>query len=247
MIEDKSDLYVKVDRLIPKINSEDIEIDEKSKSINLTETGNESLDKILIEEGFITSESSIYDIENVTLVHHINQALKANMLFHKDTDYLVKDNQVIIIDEFTGRMMEGRRFSDGLHQALEAKERIEIQAENQTLASITYQNYFKLYQKISGCTGTAATEAEEFFEIYNLLVVVIPTNKEMIRKDYNDQIFRTEQEKNNAIIEKINECYEKKQPLLVFTSSVSKSEIYSKLLSKKNIKHIVLNLSLIHI
>ena len=167
--------------------------------------------------------------------------MRANHLFKKDKDYLIKENSIKIIDELTGRILEGRRFGDGLHQAIEAKEKIDIQAENQTLASITYQNYFKLYEKISGCTGTAATESEEFFEIYNLNVIVIPTNKEMIRKDYNDQIFRTEKEKNIAIIEKIKECYENNQPLLIFTSSVSKSEVYSKLLDGEKIKHIVLN------
>ena len=162
-------------------------------------------------------------------------------MFEKGKDYIVQNNTLKIIDELTGRILEGRRFGDGLHQALEAKEKIEIQSENQTLASITYQNYFKLYSKISGCTGTAITEAEEFFEIYNLNVLVIPTNKKMIRKDYNDQIFRTETEKNKAIVNKIKECNQKGQPLLVFTSSINKSEIYSKLLTKENIKHLVLN------
>ena len=195
MIEDKSDLYVKIDRLIPKIEDKDIDIDEKSKSINLTESGNESLDKILIREGFINEKASIYDIENVSLVHHINQALKAHKLFHKDTDYLVKDNQVIIIDEFTGRMMEGRRFSDGLHQALEAKEKVTIQPENQTLASITFQNYFRLYNKLSGMTGTALTEAEEFMDIYGLGVISIPTNMPVTRVDSDDEIYRTSEEK----------------------------------------------------
>ncbi|MDC3040202.1 SEC-C metal-binding domain-containing protein, partial [Candidatus Pelagibacter sp.] len=179
--------------------------------------------------------------ENLALVHHVNQGLRANHLFEKGKDYIVRDNSIKIIDELTGRILEGRRFGDGLHQALEAKEKIEIQAENQTLASITYQNYFKLYNKISGCTGTAATEAEEFYEIYNLPVVIVPTNNPMIRKDHNDQIFRTENEKNFAIIKKIKECHETGQPLLVFTSSVNKSEIYSKLLDKESIKHVVLN------
>ena len=241
MIEDKSDLYVKVDRLIPKIDNDDIEIDEKSKSINLTEAGNEYLDKILIEEGFITSESSIYDIENVTLVHHINQALKANMLFHKDTDYLVKDNQVIIIDEFTGRMMEGRRFSDGLHQALEAKEGVTIQPENQTLASITFQNYFRLYNKLSGMTGTALTEAEEFMDIYGLGVISVPTNMPITRIDSDDEIYRTSEEKYDAIINNIVECNKRNQPVLVGTVSIEKSEILSKLLKSKKINHNVLN------
>ncbi len=197
--------------------------------------------KILFSNAGILKNNNFYDPENLDLVHFVNQALRANHLFKKDKDYLIKENSIKIIDELTGRILEGRRFGDGLHQAIEAKEKIDIQAENQTLASITYQNYFKLYEKISGCTGTAATESEEFFEIYNLNVIVIPTNKEMIRKDYNDQIFRTEKEKNIAIIEKIKECYENNQPLLIFTSSVSKSEVYSKLLDGEKIKHIVLN------
>ncbi|MFL2816005.1 MAG: preprotein translocase subunit SecA [Alphaproteobacteria bacterium] len=241
MIEDKSDLYVKVDRLIPKIEDKDIDIDEKSKSINLTESGNESLDKILIQKGFINEESSVYDIENVTLVHHINQALKAHKLFHKDTDYLVKDNQVIIIDEFTGRMMEGRRFSDGLHQALEAKEKVTIQPENQTLASITFQNYFRLYNKLSGMTGTALTEAEEFMDIYGLGVISVPTNMPVTRVDSDDEIYRTSEEKYEAIINNVVECNSRNQPVLVGTVSIEKSEILSKLLKSKKINHNVLN------
>ncbi|MFL2820406.1 MAG: preprotein translocase subunit SecA [Alphaproteobacteria bacterium] len=241
MIEDKSDLYVKVDRLIPKIEDKDIDIDEKSKSINLTESGNETLDKILIQEGFINKESSVYDIENVTLVHHINQALKAHKLFHKDTDYLVKDNQVIIIDEFTGRMMEGRRFSDGLHQALEAKEKVTIQPENQTLASITFQNYFRLYNKLSGMTGTALTEAEEFMDIYGLGVISVPTNMPVTRVDSDDEIYRTSEEKYEAIINNVVECNSRNQPVLVGTVSIEKSEILSKLLKSKKINHNVLN------
>ena len=200
MIEDKSDLYIKINEIIPKINNSDIDVDEKSKSINLTETGNDSLDKILVNEGLINKESSIYDIENVALVHHINQALKAHKLFKKDTDYLVNDNQVIIIDEFTGRMMEGRRFSDGLHQALEAKENVTIQPENQTLASITFQNYFRLYNKLSGMTGTALTEAEEFADIYGLQVISVPTNMQIKRIDSDDEIYRTANEKYNACL-----------------------------------------------
>jgi len=241
MIEDKSDLYIKINQLVPEIEDDDIDIDEKSKSINLTEEGNEKLDKLLIKKGFIDSNSSIYDIENVNLVHHINQALKAHKLFHKDTDYLVKDNQVIIIDEFTGRMMEGRRFSDGLHQALEAKENTVIQPENQTLASITFQNYFRLYNKLSGMTGTALTEAEEFMDIYGLEVISVPTNVPIIRLDSDDEIYRTEEEKYKAIIKNIEICYGKKQPVLVGTISIEKSEILSKLLKSKNIKHNVLN------
>ncbi len=238
--EDKTNQYLAIDKIVKLLEKKDYEIDEKDRNILLTNEGINHVENLFTKAG-VLKNNNFYDPENLDLVHFVNQALRANHLFKKDRDYLIKDNGIKIVDELTGRILEGRRFGDGLHQALEAKERIEIQAENQTLASITYQNYFKLYKKISGCTGTAATEAEEFFEIYNLLVVVIPTNKKMIRKDYNDQIFRTEQEKNNAIIEKISECYKKKQPLLVFTSSVSKSEIYSQLLDKMKIKHTILN------
>ena len=175
------------------------------------------------------------------MVHHINQALKANLLFSKDKDYIVRDNKVHLIDEFTGRVLEGRRFSDGLHQAIEAKENVDIQSENQTIASITYQNYFRLYNKLAGMTGTAATESEEFLDIYKLPVVSIPTNKKMIRNDLNDQIFRTEKEKNKAIINKVIECNKRGQPVLIGTTSINKSEIYSKLLSDNKIKHSVLN------
>ena len=238
--EDKTNQYLAIDKIVKLLEKKDYEIDEKDRNILLTNEGINHVENLFTKAG-VLKNNNFYDPENLDLVHFVNQALRANHLFKKDKDYVIKDNGIKIVDELTGRILEGRRFGDGLHQALEAKERIEIQAENQTLASITYQNYFKLYKKISGCTGTAATEAEEFFEIYNLLVVVIPTNKKMIRKDYNDQIFRTEQEKNNAIIEKISECYKKKQPLLVFTSSVSKSEIYSQLLDKMKIKHTILN------
>jgi len=238
--EDKTNQYVAVDKVIKLLNKNDFEIDEKDRNILLTNEGINHIESLFSNAG-VLKNNNFYDPENLDLVHFVNQSLKANHLFKKDKDYLVKDNSIKIVDELTGRILEGRRFGDGLHQAIEAKEKIEIQAENQTLASITYQNYFKLYKKISGCTGTAATESEEFFEIYNLNVVVIPTNKEMIRKDFNDQIFRTEVEKNNAIIKKIKDCHENNQPLLVFTSSVSKSEIYSKLLTQEKIKHIVLN------
>ena len=238
--EDKSSQYLAVDKLVKKLNKNNYEIDEKDKNILLTNNGINNVEKIFSDAG-ILKNNNFYDPENLALVHHVNQALRANHLFEKGKDYIIKDNSLKIIDELTGRILEGRRFGDGLHQALEAKEKIEIQAENQTLASITYQNYFKLYKKISGCTGTAATEAEEFYEIYNLPVVVIPTNNPMIRKDYNDQIFRTEEEKNQAIIKKIKECNETGQPLLIFTSSINKSEVYSKLLDKENIKHAVLN------
>ena len=238
--EDKTNQYLAIDKLIRNLNKKDYEIDEKDKDILLTNEGINNVEKIFSNAG-ILKNNNFYDPENLSLVHHVNQALRANHLFEKGKDYIIQDKSLKIIDELTGRILEGRRFGDGLHQALEAKEKIDVQAENQTLASITYQNYFKLYNKISGCTGTAATEAEEFFEIYNLQVVVIPTNNEMIRKDFNDQIFRTDLEKNNAIINKIIECNKTGQPLLVFTSSVNKSEIYSKLLKKENIKHVVLN------
>ena len=238
--EDKTNQYLAIDKLIKQLNKDDYEIDEKDRNILLTNNGINNVEKIFSNAG-ILKNNNFYDPENLALVHHVNQGLRANYLFEKGKDYIVKDNSLKIIDELTGRILEGRRFGDGLHQALEAKEKIEIQAENQTLASITYQNYFKLYKKISGCTGTAATEAEEFFEIYNLPVVVVPTNNPMIRKDYNDQIFRTEKEKNNAIIKKIKECNKTGQPLLIFTSSINKSEIYSKLLDIENINHVVLN------
>ncbi len=238
--EDKTNQYLAIDKLVKKLDKKDYDIDEKDRNIFLTNDGINNVEKIFSNAG-ILKNNNFYDPENLSLVHHVNQALRANHLFEKGKDYIVKDSNLKIIDELTGRILEGRRFGDGLHQALEAKEKIEIQAENQTLASITYQNYFKLYNRISGCTGTAATEAEEFFEIYNLPVVVIPTNNPMIRKDYNDQIFRTEEEKNQAIIKKIKECNKNGQPLLIFTSSVNKSEIYSKLLNKEKIEHVVLN------
>ena len=238
--EDKTSQYLSIDRIVKLLNKKDYEIDEKDRNILLTNEGINNVENLFSKAG-ILKNNNFYDPENLNLVHLVNQSLRANHLFEKGKDYIVKDNSLKIIDELTGRILEGRRFGDGLHQALEAKEKIEVQAENQTLASITYQNYFKLYKKISGCTGTAATEAEEFFEIYNLHVVIIPTNKEMVRKDYNDQIFRTEEEKNFAIIKKIKECNNIGQPLLIFTSSINKSEIYSKLLNKEKIKHTVLN------
>ena len=238
--EDKTNKYLAINKLIKNLNKTDYEIDEKDKNILLTNDGITNVERIFSNAG-ILKNNNFYDPENLDLVHHVNQALRANHLFEKDKDYIVQDNNLKIIDELTGRILEGRRFGDGLHQALEAKENLDIQSENQTLASITYQNYFKLYKKISGCTGTAITESEEFFEIYKLPVVVIPTNKKMIRKDYNDKIFRTEKEKNDSIIEKIIKCNKKGQPLLVFTSSVNKSEIYSAILKNKNIKHVVLN------
>ena len=238
--EDRTTQYLAIDKLIRFLKEKDYEVDEKDKNVLLTNDGINNIEKIFSNAG-ILKNNNFYDPENLSLVHHVNQALRANHLFQKGKDYIIQDDELKIIDELTGRILEGRRFGDGLHQALEAKERIPIKVENQTLASITYQNYFKLYDKISGCTGTAVTESQEFYEIYNLPVVVIPTNKKMIRNDFNDQIFRTETEKNDAIIRKIKECHQKGQPLLVFTSSINKSEIYSNLLNKESIKHEVLN------
>ena len=238
--ENKTDQYITVNRLIRKLNNDDIDIDEKNRNILLTNKGIDKIEKIFSEQG-ILKNNNFYDPENLSLVHLVNQSLRANHIFNNGKDYIVKDNQIIIIDEQSGRQMPGRRFGDGLHQSLEAKENLPIQTENQTLASITYQNYFKLYNKLCGCTGTAATEAQEFFEIYNLNVVSIPTNNQMIRKDWNDQIYRTEKEKDDAIIKLINEKYILGQPILIFTSSINKSEHYSELLNKKKISHIVLN------
>ncbi len=238
--EDKTEKYLSLNKLVQKLSKTDYEIDEKEKNILLTNVGVDNLEKIFSKVG-ILKNNNFYDPENLELVHHVNQALRANHLFEKGKDYIVKNDELKIIDELTGRILEGRRYGDGLHQALEAKEKIDIQAENQTLASITYQNYFKLYKKISGCTGTASTESEEFYEIYNLPVVTVPTNKKMIRKDWNDQIFRTEDEKNKAIISKVFECNKKNQPVLIFTSSINKSEKYSKLLNNEKINHTVLN------
>ncbi len=238
--EDKTMQYIAVDKLIKNLKKKDFDLDEKEKNILLTNEGIDNVEKIFSDAG-ILKNNNFYDPENLHLVHHVNQALRANYLFENGRDYIVKDNEIIIIDEQTGRQLPGRRFGDGLHQSLEAKEKIEVKAENQTLASITYQNFFKLYDKLAGCTGTAQTESAEFFEIYNLPVLQIPTNKDMIRNDLNDQIFRTNLEKDNAIIQKIKDCNNIGQPLLVFTSSINKSEHYSHLLKKENIKHIVLN------
>ena len=238
--EDKSNFYILANKFINKLQKTDYEIDEKNKNAILTDVGIDKIEKLAIHEG-ILKNNNFYDPENLNLVHHVNQALKANFLFNKDVDYIVRENRVQIIDEFTGRVLGGRRFSDGLHQSIEAKENVEIQEENQTLASITYQNYFRLYKKLSGMTGTALTEAEEFFDIYKLNVVAIPTNRPMIRKDYNDQIFRTEKEKYLAITNKIIECHSTGQPVLVGTTSIEKSEKISKNLNEKKIKHSVLN------
>ena len=239
--EDNSDLYVKIDRIIPKLSTTDFEKDEKSKTIVLSETGVKTAEDILLKSGLLEAGTGLYDIDNVAIVHHVNQALRAHHMFTADVDYIVKDGEVMIIDEFTGRMMEGRRYSEGLHQALEAKERVEIQNENQTLASITFQNYFRLYPKLSGMTGTAMTEANEFRDIYKLEVVDIPTNIPVKRLDSNDEIYRTAKEKYDAVVKLIKECYERKQPVLVGTVSIERSEYISNLLKKEKIPHNVLN------
>lgn len=238
--EDSSELYQKTDKLISKLIDSDFEIDEKQKNVLLTEDGVENIEKIATEAGLLNGKT-LYDIQNVSIVHHINCALKANKIFKKDVDYIVKDNEVVIIDEFTGRMMDGRRFSDGIHQAIEAKEGVEIQNENQTLASVTYQNFFRLYEKLSGMTGTGMTEAEEFDEIYKLQVVDIPTNLPVKRKDFEDEIYLTSQEKYDAVVKDIAEHHKKRQPILVGTASIESSELVSKILKKAGIKHKVLN------
>ena len=238
--EDNSELYTKVDRLIPSLTAEDFEKDEKQRTVTLTEAGVEHIEQLLMQAGLLV-EGTLYDIHNVSLVHHVNQALRAHKIFTRDVDYIVKDDKVIIIDEFTGRMMEGRRYSEGLHQALEAKEHVEIQNENQTLASITFQNYFRLYPKLAGMTGTAMTEAGEFSDIYKLEVIEIPTNKPVQRKDSDDEVYRTEREKFSAIKVKIEECFQRQQPVLVGTVSIEKSEALSAFLKEAGVPHKVLN------
>ena len=239
-LEDKTTLYVTSNEFIKHLQINDYELDEKNKNAILTDLGIDKIEKLAIQQKLLKN-NNFYDPANLDLVHHVNQALKANLLFRKDTDYIVREKKVQIIDEFTGRILEGRRFSDGLHQAIEAKENVKVEEENQTLASITYQNYFRLYQKLAGMTGTAMTESEEFYDIYKLNVVSIPTNKKMLRKDFNDQIYRTENEKYNAITNKIIECNIKGQPVLVGTTSIDKSEKISNYLNNKKIKHNVLN------
>ncbi len=238
--EDNSALYVAVNTLIPQLGEDDFEKDEKARAVTLTEVGSERIEALLRDASMLQSPG-LYDFENVSIVHHVNQALRAHKLFARDTDYIVKDDKVIIIDEFTGRMMEGRRYSDGLHQALEAKEDVIIQNENQTLASITFQNYFRMYPKLGGMTGTAATEAAEFGEIYGLEVVEVPTHKEMIRIDNDDEIYRTAEEKWTAVVAQIAECRKRQQPVLVGTTSIEKSEDLAKRLKKSKVPHNVLN------
>ncbi|WP_108462866.1 preprotein translocase subunit SecA [Devosia naphthalenivorans] len=232
--EDRSNLYTTIDALMPIIEEDDYELDEKQRSVTFTDSGIEKLEAKLADDGLLKS-ASMYDVENVALVHHANSALRAHKLFRKDKDYIVRNDEVVIIDEFSGRMMPGRRYSEGLHQALEAKEHVKIQPENQTLASITFQNYFRLYKKLAGMTGTAATEAEEFADIYKLDVVTIPTNVPVQRKDDDDAIYRTAAEKFDAIADLIKECQERGQPVLVGTTSIEKSEMLADLLRKKNV------------
>jgi preprotein translocase subunit SecA len=231
-VEDRADLYMAVDALIPKLAATDFDLDEKQRQVSLSETGNENIEALLRAEDMLKGDS-LYDIENVTVVHHVTQALKAHKLFQRDKDYIVRNGQVVIIDEFTGRMMQGRRYSEGLHQALEAKERVEIQPENQTLASITFQNYFRLYDKLAGMTGTASTEASEFMDIYGLDVIEIPTNLDVARLDENDEVYRTLSEKSRAIVAEIADCYRRGQPVLVGTTSIEKSEQLSELLKDR--------------
>ena len=239
-LEDKTTLYTTSNNFIRYLQKNDFELDEKNKNVILTDDGVDKIEKLALQQK-ILKNNNFYDPANLDLVHHTNQALKANLIFKKDIDYIVRDGKVQIIDEFTGRVLSGRRFSDGLHQAIEAKENVKIEEENQTLASITYQNYFRLYKKLAGMTGTAMTESEEFYDIYKLNVVSIPTNRKMLRKDFNDQIFRTEKEKYNAISKKIIDCNKKGQPVLVGTTSIEKSEKISNFLNEKKISHNVLN------
>jgi preprotein translocase subunit SecA len=239
--EDRSELYVSIDAVIPSLTEDHFTIDEKTRNVTFTDEGNEFLEEQLHARGLLDPEQSLYDPESTTIVHHVNQGLRAHKLFQKDKDYIVRDGQVVLIDEFTGRMMVGRRLSEGLHQAIEAKEGAKIQPENVTLASVTFQNYFRLYDKLAGMTGTAATEAEEFREIYGLGVVEVPTNKPIARVDEDDQVYRTTREKYDAMIEEIKKSNEKGQPVLVGTTSIEKSELLSQLLTGAGIKHNVLN------
>lgn len=239
-IEDTAHLYSEVDKVIPLLEDADFELEEKFKNISLTDQGNQHAEDLLREHGLL-SEGSLYDQQNISLVHHINQGLRAHKMFIRDKDYIVKEGQIVLIDEFTGRMMDGRRLSDGLHQAIEAKEGVRIQNENQILASITFQNYFRLYPKLSGMTGTAMTEQAEFEEIYSLQCVEVPTNVPVARKDFDDEVYRTFEEKIKAIVELINTCQERQQPVLVGTTSIEKSELISGMLKKAKIKHNVLN------
>jgi preprotein translocase subunit SecA len=239
-VEDKSELYNSLDGFIPQLDATDYEVDEKQRSISLTEAGNEHLEQLLSAAGVLKG-ANLYDAANVTIVHHVQQALRAHKLFTRDKDYIVKDGEVVIIDEFTGRMMPGRRYSEGLHQAIEAKEHVAVQPENVTLASVTFQNYFRMYGKLAGMTGTAATEADEFMDIYGLDVLEIPTNVPVSRKDEDDEVYRTEREKFISIMQTIRDAKTRGQPVLVGTTSISKSEQLSDLLKQNDIEHNVLN------
>jgi len=239
--QDRSDLYITVDKLIPKLAPENYKVDEKTRNVTYTDEGNEVIEQLLRDAGLLEPDASLYDPESTTLVHHVTQALRAHALFNKDQQYIVRDGEVMLIDEFTGRMMKGRRLSDGLHQAIEAKEGVKIQPENTTLASVTFQNYFRLYEKLGGMTGTASTEAEEFMEIYKLGVVEVPTNRPIARVDEHDQVYRTAREKYEGVVKAIREANAKGQPILVGTTSIEKSEALSTLLTKEGIPHNVLN------
>jgi preprotein translocase subunit SecA len=230
--EVSSNLYQSIDKFVPSLKIDDFELDEKQRTCNLTDKGINTIEEALKAQNMI-EDGSLFDVKNISLLHHINQALRAHKLFKKNTHYMVKNDSVIIIDEFTGRAMEGRRFGEGQHQALEAKEKITVQPENQTLASVTFQNYFRMYPKLSGMTGTALTEEGEFSEIYNLQVLEVPTNLKVARIDSNDEIYKTNQERDEAVISLIEDCEKNNQPVLVGTVSIEKSEILSKLLKEK--------------
>jgi preprotein translocase subunit SecA len=238
--EDKSELYIRLDRVVKELSPEDWDFDEKQKNVTLTEEGTERIERVLEAEGLLVG-SNLYDFENTQVVHHLNQALRANIAYKRDIDYIVKENKVVIIDPFTGRMMDGRRWSDGLHQAVEAKEDAQIEPENQTLASITFQNYFRMYPKLSGMTGTAATEAAEFFDIYKMNVVTIPTNVPVQRKDDVDEFYKNQEDKFAAITKTVKEANERGQPVLIGTVSIEKSELLSDYFNKAGVKHAVLN------
>src|SRR5574343_62149 len=255
--EDHTELYLRINTVVPHLKKQigeadprtgegviepgDFTADEKTHQVHLTEAGHENAERLLAQAGLLPEGASLYDAANITLMHHLNAALRAPHLYHRDQHYVVQNGEVVIVDEFTGRLMTGRRWSDGLHQAVEAKEGVKIQAENQTLASITFQNYFRLYSKLGGMTGTADTEAYEFQEIYGLETVVIPTHRAMVRKDMNDLVFKTSEEKNAAIIADIRDCHRRGQPVLVGTTSIEASEMLSDLLTREKLPHQVLN------
>ena len=253
--EGSTEIYLKTNQIIPFLTKQekaddpemqdqmpgDYSVDEKARQVHLTEAGYERVENMLAEHGLIEEGTTLYDPVNIRLMHYVNASVRAHVLFQRDVDYVVRNDQIIIVDEFTGRMMTGRRWSEGLHQAIEAKEGVTIQKENQTLASITFQNYFRLYEKLSGMTGTADTEAFELNKIYGLEVVVIPTHRPMIRRDMGDLVYLSEREKYNAVIEDIKDCYKRGQPVLVGTTSIEKSELISSMLNQHNIPHEVLN------